>query len=188
MNEDWHLLFEGELTDAPGRCESWTEHVEYLGDGKWRLCIEGTSFDGTKAEQPNIEEFTTARLVNWVKERSLEDEEDGEGRIEALVGIAKKVGCGECLKLLEKDGKPKSAKRGKGNVPKVTKVIGKGQRTIWLHKTVPAIEVETDQGLGTLVEINGKNVWHLKLKSQTGLNDGFEVELEKPVLDQIKSL
>ena len=42
----WYELFQGELTDAPGRCESWTDELCYLGNEEWLWREQGTDFTG----------------------------------------------------------------------------------------------------------------------------------------------
>jgi hypothetical protein len=45
------VIFQGELTDAPGRMENWTEWLTHFGADDWQLSIEGTDITGTgKAE------------------------------------------------------------------------------------------------------------------------------------------
>lgn len=181
MSEKWHLLFEDELTDMPGRCESWTEQVAYLGDGKWRLRIEGTNFEGTAQAEAETKDFDAAGMAKWAMRCDREDDESGGARAKALAEIAKQVGCKECLEILSGHGAKQQAE-----VPRVLRILGNGQRSVWIRTGVDAVEVETDQGQGTLVPTKDKAVWNLKLKKQTGINEGFEIRLEKALLDQIK--
>ena len=44
MARDYHILYCGELSDMPGRQESWTEFVRYLGRNQWEVLVEGTDF------------------------------------------------------------------------------------------------------------------------------------------------
>jgi len=64
----WEHLFSGELSDAPGRCESWTEELCYLGKNKWLLRTSGTDFSGTKEGETFQEENDT----NGMLERLIE--------------------------------------------------------------------------------------------------------------------
>ena len=185
MAEKWHLLFEDELTDMPGRCESWTEQVAYLGNGRWRLRIEGSNFEGTKQAEPETKEFDTEGVAKWVMRCDQEDEESGGARTKALAEIAKKVGCKECVEILGGNGLGQS-RRQQTEIPRILRILGQGQRSVWIRTGVNAVEVETDQGEGTLVPTKDEAVWHLKLKKQTGMKEGFEVRLEKALLDQIK--
>ena len=64
----WEHLFSGELSDAPGRCESWTEELCYLGKNKWLLRCSGTDFSGTKEGETHLEEMDTNDLLDWIIE------------------------------------------------------------------------------------------------------------------------
>ena len=66
--KSWERLFSGELSDAPGRCESWTEELCYLGKNKWLLRSSGTDFSGTKEGEIFQEENDT----NGMLERLIE--------------------------------------------------------------------------------------------------------------------
>jgi len=64
----WEHLFDGELSDAPGRCESWTEELCYLGKNKWLLRCSGTDFSGTKEGETFQEENDTNRMLERIIE------------------------------------------------------------------------------------------------------------------------
>ena len=64
----WEHLFDGELSDAPGRCESWTEELCYLGKNEWLLRCSGTDFSGTKEGETHLEEMDTNDLLDWIIE------------------------------------------------------------------------------------------------------------------------
>jgi hypothetical protein len=64
----WEHLFDGELSDAPGRCESWTEELCYLGKNKWLLRSIGTDFSGTKEGETFQEEMDTNALLERIIE------------------------------------------------------------------------------------------------------------------------
>lgn len=64
----WHLLFQGELTDAPGRNETWAEELCYLGQNKWLLRHMGSDFSGNEETEPYLEENDT----NGMLERLIE--------------------------------------------------------------------------------------------------------------------
>lgn len=176
----------------PGRCESWTEQVAYLGNGRWRLRIEGSNFQGTEKESPNIEDFTTLQMMGWV-ERC--DKESGDGsslRTKALRTIAKKVGCDEYFKIIQEFERPqrKSPRKIKGPAPKVVKIINKKQKSVWIRTKVTWYEVETTAGLGTLhsagiapANKKGKIKWKLLVNGNC-----WKIPLTKTVLQQIESL
>ena len=64
----WEQLFDGELSDAPGRNESWTEELCYLGKNKWLLRCSGTDFSGTKEGETFQEENDTNRMLERIIE------------------------------------------------------------------------------------------------------------------------
>ena len=71
-----HFLFHRELSDAPGRNESWDEYLRYLGNSRWELTMKGTDFFGLMEAKPLREVMTTTRLLNWVLERDEEIKEN----------------------------------------------------------------------------------------------------------------
>ena len=60
-----HYLHGGELSNMPGRCETWQAFVRYLGDGKWQLELSGTDFCGFEEWEAEIDTMTTDELVEW---------------------------------------------------------------------------------------------------------------------------
>lgn len=70
-----HFLVHCDLSDAPGRMESWDEFVQYYGNNRWALLLEGSDFDGMKQTKPVRERMSTKRLIEWVLERDAEDRE-----------------------------------------------------------------------------------------------------------------
>ena len=64
----WEHLFDGELSDAPGRNESWTEELCYLGKDKWLLRSSGTDFSGTEEGETFQEEMDTNGLLERIIE------------------------------------------------------------------------------------------------------------------------
>lgn len=71
----WHQIYDGHLSDAPGRSESWTESVAYLGQDRWLFCICSTDFLGFERRPPEIERMTTAQVIDWAYCRDSEDRE-----------------------------------------------------------------------------------------------------------------
>jgi len=71
----WYHLFDGDLTDAPGRCESWTEEVCYLAKNKWLLRTRGTDFSGMEEGETHTEDKTSKSLVDWLGELDGYDQE-----------------------------------------------------------------------------------------------------------------
>lgn len=65
----WHELFQGELTDAPGRCESWTDELCYLGNEEWIWRVQSTDFTGLEEKQPDEQKWSSESLVEFILER-----------------------------------------------------------------------------------------------------------------------
>jgi len=148
------VIFEGELTDAPGRMESWTEWLTHLGADDWQLTIVGTDFSGAQEAEPESELFTTEKLLMWLQERDSEDEPNRRVgiRLRALRAYAEEARLVGLLKLIE------GIRRGrwppKPPRPKVTAVSG-----IALLATAPNpraehvqpyLQIETTRGSGIM--------------------------------------
>lgn len=116
--KEWHLLWSGELTDAPGRCESLTEKVRYDGNDKWTLRASGSDWSGTGDGEVFEEHHDTNSLIEWViaSDEMFEDSSsdthlftDDEScevaplgeRAACLKEIAEAEGVGNCVKILE---------------------------------------------------------------------------------------
>ena len=65
MSGEWHYLHGGELSDIPGRCETWQASVRYLGAEKWQLELSGTDFSGLEEREAELNTMTTDELVEW---------------------------------------------------------------------------------------------------------------------------
>lgn len=126
MAGKWHYLHGGELSDMPGRCESWQAHVRYLGDEKWQLELSGTDFFGFEEREAELNTMSTDELVEWalnmdemeatprprrahrpgrqeeLPEEDQEDEEDAElgPRGSELLKIAEQEGAKSCIKRI----------------------------------------------------------------------------------------
>ena len=64
-----HHLFHGELSDAPGRNESWDQFLCYQENNRWVLITEGTAFSGTAELEATKDSMSTRQLLTWVLER-----------------------------------------------------------------------------------------------------------------------
>jgi hypothetical protein len=62
---EWQYLHGGELSDMPGRCETWQVSVRHLGDDKWQLELSGTDFCGFEEREAEVDTMTTDALVDW---------------------------------------------------------------------------------------------------------------------------
>ena len=179
MKHNKYLLWEGELTDAPGRCESWTEHLVYLGEDRWRLEIAGTDFCGTRKEDLNKEEFSTQKLIQWVSERDSEEKEIEKTRGAVLFDIATRVGCTGYFEIINNE---RVRGYSLGKTPKILKVIGKGVSSLWIRKTMDVVDVETDQGPGIL-HSGKENIWTLRLKKGS-FAERWRITLDKKNSDK----
>jgi hypothetical protein len=75
MSKKWHNIYEGFLNDTPGRSQSWTEEICYLGKNKWLLKYSGTDFSRTEEIESSQEEKDTNDLLNWILESDDSDQE-----------------------------------------------------------------------------------------------------------------
>jgi hypothetical protein len=121
----WYELFQGELTDAPGRCESWTDELCYLGNEEWLWREQGTDFSGQEETQSEGQKWSSENLVEFILERDyyeLESPTYVYGYIENLKeqgldsevlgpralnlrDIANKVGSKYCFEKINQDEK-----------------------------------------------------------------------------------
>lgn len=116
--KEWHLLYSGELTDAPGRCESFTEEVRYDGNNRWTLRFLGSDYSGTDTAEEICESHGTKSLIEWVIDNDKIFEEyssqtnsnNGEEESECALGerglslkaIAQKEKADYCLKMIDR--------------------------------------------------------------------------------------
>jgi hypothetical protein len=121
-----HLVYEGQLSDIPGRNESWVDYVRYLGRGQWEWVTKGTDSFGAESGEVIREKTGTRNLLGWVFERYEEllsedeyqeqDKETAEGEDEEpearprefgpyadiLRYVAETVGATYCVQCLER--------------------------------------------------------------------------------------
>lgn len=129
MSKEYHVLYEGWLTDMPGRSESWTESVMYLGRNRWEYRIVGTDFGGLTSTEQTRERIGTRPLIVRLWDSDLLDEESRRGgaaitrppddqdedpydseqewqtlgpRLASLYEIANEVGAAYCIHCLDK--------------------------------------------------------------------------------------
>lgn len=194
---DWHILYEGDLSDAPGRSESWTESVCYLGRGAWRLSIDGTDFGGTDSADSMIERLSTRGMVNWALVRDAEDREyvepkaiplrssrdldEDEGRLlnelgpraERLLEIAEQVGADYCARCLRR-----AAKGSWPPVPTIRQVTGVTLRSVWRSRQ-PVYTVTTSAGPAYLHPPHADGTASLVMTSEGSMSMGTTISLPK---------
>lgn len=198
---EWHLLFHGELYDAPGRNESWDEHLRYHGNNRWELVLEGTDFSGASAAEPSKEIMSTKAIVNWVQERDAEDTEYSREaaedldesdaprqfgpRAERLREIAVSVGATYCVSCL--DGwlvgswPPERAIR-------ILDVKGVMRLGVWLRIYHNVYEVDTNLGLGFLYPPSADRSAKLILKSESLMSAGRVVKVPRALMVKLEEL
>ena len=161
MKRGYERLFIGHSNDAPGRSESWTESLRYLGKGQWMVLVEGTDFSGSADEQPVRERFSTKRLVEWVLQRDVDIQDghhlrghrEGGRRLgnlpKRLLQIAQKAGARHCVKMLE--AWQAGTRPRRRSPPRILRVTGVTLKGVWLHVCRAGFEVETTAGMGRLL-------------------------------------
>ncbi len=197
MPSESHILFEGELSDAPGRAESWTESVRYLGRGAWELLSEGTGFSGGERNVVFRERLSTRGMVDWVRERDAEDadvpttctvnevasdesEESGVllgPRTARLLEIAEIVGaehCCRCLRGLAAGTWPPEPK-----APVIQQVTGVAVRPVWIRISHPVFTVLTSGGPAFLYPPSPDGRAQLVLTSSSSMDRGWTIRLPK---------
>jgi len=202
-----HFLFHGELSDAPGRNESWDEYLRYRGNNRWDLVIQGTDFSGSSATKPIKETKSTKAIVDWVLDRDAEIEEDWAEatddpsdvdddenddvprqlgpRAERLREIAASVNATYCVSCL--DGwisgswPPKRAIR-------ILNVRGVTRRGVWIRMYHSVYEVDTNLGPGYLYPPDTNRTAKFILNSESSMSAGRIVNVPKALMAKIEAL
>jgi hypothetical protein len=199
---DRHTLFNGELSDAPGRNESWTEYLRYRGSNRWELIIEGTDFCGVSTAEPLKEKISTKALLKWVLDR---DSEDGGGlpvdcdndddppktfgpRAETLREIAVIEGATFCVSCL--DGWLAGAWPPMKQQPVVhiLAITGVTRRGVWIRIYNSVFVVDTNLGPAYLYPPGHDRRARLLLKTESSMSPGRMVKVPRALLPQIEAL
>lgn len=94
-------IFEGELSDAPGRWETWTEYLTNLGADCWEIEIIDNDHTVGEVQELFREQYSTVELIDWLRDRDGADQNNAP--------IAKRTPrVGERLKTLERYAKSAS--------------------------------------------------------------------------------
>lgn len=197
---DKHHFFHGELTDAPGRNESWDHYLRYRGNGRWHLITESTDFSGMD-DLPDINELmSTRQLVQWAIERdseiessqlsrdSLDDDDVDESKktlgpyADRLREIALDVGATYCVKCL--------AGWAAGTWPTIPtlcilKVVGVVRRGVWIRIYHDVYRVETNRGGAYMYPPDQGGYAKVVLESEGSMSSGRKVKLDKSILRQV---
>ncbi|WP_194266300.1 hypothetical protein [Dechloromonas sp. H13] len=202
MTSRYHQLYSGELHDAPGRAESWTEYVRYLGNNRWELINEGTDYEGAELGKPSIERLGTKALLLRIlqsdadelegaahnqtpgaRQSENEDREDQPQigpRATRLFEIAKEESatlCIECLNAWLEGHWPKPKPRS--SAPKICKINGVAKKGIWLGVYRAVFSIETTLGPGYLHPPQRTGITSFCLTTSSGSDQGWRVHLNK---------
>ena len=197
MPSESHILFEGDLSDAPGRAESWTESVRYLGRGAWELLSKGTGFSGGERNVVFRERLSTRGMVDWVRARDVEDtdvattctvneaaddESEGSGvllgpRTARLLEIAEIVGAGHCCRCLR--GLAAGTWPPEPKAPVIQQVTGVALRSVWIRVSHPVFTVLTSGGPAFLYPPSRDGRAQLVLTSSSSTDRGLTIQLSK---------
>ncbi len=213
LEEHWHHLFHGELTDAPGRCEIWDEYVRYLGDSRWVHLTRSTDFLGTSHAPDVRQRMSTKGMVRWAIDRDSEDiesarmeqvcrewdaggdddesdadadEADTWERVERLRGIAVQAGATYCVKLLDgwKNRTWPPIKRRREKALKVLRVVGTTRRGIWIRIYHDVYSVETNLGPAYMYQpVDGHA--RVVMKTAGSMDQGSLVKLSQQILKEV---
>jgi len=196
---DKHHFFHGELTDAPGRNESWDHYLRYRGNGRWHLITESTDFSGMVDLPDSKELMSTRQLVQWAIERdseiessqlsrdSLDDDDVDESKkplgpyAERLREIALDVGATYCVKCLAG-----WAACTWPTIPtlRILKVVGVMRRGVWIRIYHDVYRVETNLEDAYMYPPDQDGYAKVVLESEGSMSSGRKVKLDKSILKQ----
>lgn len=199
--KDQHLLFDNELTDVPGRCESWSEYVQYRGNNRWKLIVQGTDFSGISAVEPNIEMMSTGALLRWILERDEEEiceeitSDDGEDpprsfgiRAKLMREIALIEDAFYCVSCLDRwlNGQWLSLK--KMPVVRILAVTGVAKRGVWIGIYRTVFVVDTNLGPAYLGPPGSDRRATLIRKNENSMSRGRPVRVTRAMMVEIEAL
>lgn len=197
---DKHHFFHGELTDAPGRNESWDHYLRYRGNGRWHLITESTDFSGMVDLPDRKELMSTRQLIQWAIERdseiessqlsrdSLDDDDVDESKkplgpyAERLREIALDVGATYCVKCLAG-----WAACTWPTIPtlRILKVVGVMRRGVWIRIYHDVYRVETNLEDAYMYPPDQDGYAKVVLESEGSMSSGRKVKLDKSILKQV---
>jgi len=196
-----HHFFHGELTDVPGRNESWDYYLRYRGNGRWDLSTESTDFSGMEDLPESKKVMSTRQLIQWAIERDSEgdgssqhsgdtsdDEYEDESQkplgpyTERLREIALDVGATYCVKCL--DG---WASGTWPTVPtlRILRVVGVTRRGVWIRTYHDVYRVETNRGAAFMYPPDKDGHAKVVLESEGSMSPGRKIKIDKKVLSQV---
>ena len=188
------FLFHGELSDAPGRDESWDEYVQYLGSNRWKFIVNSTDFAGVNTVPTAIEMMSTKSIVNWVLERDAEIEVEAKDSIEdddsiplkelgprgdRLREIAASEGASYCVTCLDgwlSGSWPPNKKQSTVRLLEVKRLTRRG---VWLGIYHTVYDVETNLGPAYMYPPNDAHMARLVLKTEGSMSPGRTVKVPR---------
>jgi hypothetical protein len=200
-----HLMFHGDLSDAPGRNESWDEYVEYHGGNQWFLIIQGTDFSGMEPREPVREPMMTDALVDWVVDRDGEDEQDPDSAVGAaddepgadaprlgprayrLREIAVALGVQRCVSQLDDVLRMLDLDSAQSEI-RVLAIKGVTQRGVWIRIYHSVYEVETNKGTAYLYPPDSNREARIVLKTEGSMSTGSSVTVPADLMPKIEAL
>lgn len=203
-NKQHHFLFHGELSDAPGRNESWSDFVRYGGNNRWELLTEGTDFSGMAQLEPVRQVMGTAALVKFAlcrdeeleegASQSLEDAEDDEYKrslgptASRLREIASELNATFCVACLDGWLAGRWPTPMKEPTVRILEVKGVTVRGIWIRIYHAVYDVDTNLGPAYLYPPDANGCAKFALKSSSSLSAGRVVQVPKTLIPKIEAL
>jgi hypothetical protein len=202
-----HHLFHGELSDAPGRHESWDDYLRYRGNNRWQLIAEGTDFNGMTSAELIEESMSTGALVMWTLERDAERRESSLGVVEEdvevdddtpirqfgpfgkrLREVAVVVGAPYCVSCL--DGWLSGSWPPKKKLPavRVLKINGVTKRGVWIGIYHRVFDVDTNLGPAFLYPPGADRAGKLVLKAESSSSAGRRAIVPKAFMAKLEAL
>jgi hypothetical protein len=201
ISADRHHFFHGELTDAPGRNESWDHYLRYRGSGRWDLITESRDFSGMEYLPESKEVMNTRQLVQWAIERDEENEEssqhsgdtsgdDGVDESQKSLGpyakrlreVALVVGATYCVKCL--DGWEAGTWPAAPGL-RILSVGGVTRRGVWIRIYHDVYTVETNRGAAYMYPPDQDGYAKVVLETEGSMSPGRKVKLNKHILNQV---
>ena len=183
-----HLLFAGELSDAPMRYESWKDYLVYFGRNRWRI----TTVEGNEVTRYPI--MSTTKLVEWVldgdqrmEDSIVQDDPDDEPEYKLSFGpfssrlyeIAKEENAHHCINCLERWRRGEPVRRKKEPAIRIIAIKGMTKRGIWLHIYQTVFDVDTNLGSAYLYPPTSNNMARLVFPKESNSSPGRLVRLTR---------
>ncbi len=190
------LIFEGELSDAPGRYETWTEHLTLLGNDSWEVEVTDTDFSVTGKPETFRAQYSSVDLIEWLRDRDGDNPIAGNppsrvgNRLRALERYARSAGLSRLLTIIDR------VRRGnwppKPKAPRVLRVSGVTEFGRLPYGRGPKdkfLVVDTENGTGIMaIPIVGQLSAMYWLGTSRYPQCSWKCRLRKELVKQIQSL